>query len=69
MRLPPLGEDLRTVAGLTGGAVSSGNACRVLQDGALFPAMEADIAAADVPFTSKPLSGPQVKSSAGSSSC
>lgn len=44
--LPPLGEDLRTLAGLTGGAVTTGNACQVLQDGALFPVMEADIAAA-----------------------
>lgn len=44
--LPPLGEELRTLAGLTGGAVSTGNDCQVLQDGALFPAMEADIAAA-----------------------
>ncbi|MDY6948964.1 MAG: phospholipase D-like domain-containing protein [Pseudomonadota bacterium] len=44
--LPPLGEDLRTLAGVTGGAVTAGNACRVLQNGALFPALEADIAAA-----------------------
>ncbi|MFC4311756.1 phosphatidylserine/phosphatidylglycerophosphate/cardiolipin synthase family protein [Steroidobacter flavus] len=44
--LPALGEDLRTLAGLTDGAVTSGNACQILQDGALFPAMEADIAAA-----------------------
>ena len=44
--LPNLADDLRTLAGLTDGAVSSGNACHVLQDGALFPAMEADIAAA-----------------------
>lgn len=44
--LPPLAEDLRTVAGLTDGAVTAGNDCRILQDGALFPAMEADIAAA-----------------------
>jgi len=44
--LPSLGEDLRTLAGVTDGAVTSGNDCRLLQDGALFPAMEADIAAA-----------------------
>lgn len=44
--LPALGEDLRTLAGLTDGSVTTGNACQVLQDGALFPAMEADIAAA-----------------------
>ena len=44
--LPELGKDLHTLAGLTDGAVTSGNACQVLQDGALFPAMEADIAAA-----------------------
>jgi cardiolipin synthase len=44
--LPALGDDLRTLAGLTDGAVTAGNTCQVLQDGALFPAMEADIAAA-----------------------
>ena len=44
--LPRLSDDLRTLAGLTDGAVTSGNACQVLQDGALYPAMEADIAAA-----------------------
>jgi cardiolipin synthase A/B len=44
--LPPLAEDLQALAALTGGNVSSGNACRVLQNSALFPAMEADIAAA-----------------------
>ncbi|WP_116813241.1 phospholipase D-like domain-containing protein [Steroidobacter cummioxidans] len=44
--LPALGDDVRTLAGLTEGAVTTGNACQILQDGALFPAMEADIAAA-----------------------
>lgn len=44
--LPALHEDVQTLAGLTSGAVTSGNSCRVLQNGALFPAMEADIAAA-----------------------
>jgi len=44
--LPPLGDDMQALAAITGGAVSSGNDCRVLQNGALFPAMEADIAAA-----------------------
>jgi cardiolipin synthase A/B len=44
--LPPLADDLQTLAGLTGGAVTRGNACQVLQNGALYPAMEADIAAA-----------------------
>jgi cardiolipin synthase A/B len=44
--LPPLEEDLQTLAGLTGGAVTEGNACAVLQNGELFPAMEADVAAA-----------------------
>ncbi|HEY0684954.1 MAG TPA: phospholipase D-like domain-containing protein [Steroidobacter sp.] len=44
--LPALGEDLQTLAGLTGGVVSEGNACQILQDGALYPAMEADIEAA-----------------------
>lgn len=44
--LPPLQDDLQSLAGLTGGAVTGGNACQVLQNGALFPAMEADIAAA-----------------------
>ena len=44
--LPSLQDDLQTIAGLTGGMVTRGNACKVLQNGALFPAMEADIAAA-----------------------
>ncbi|GFE83600.1 cardiolipin synthase B [Steroidobacter agaridevorans] len=44
--LPSLEEDLHTLAGLTNGAVTTGNACQILQDGALFPAMEEDIAAA-----------------------
>jgi cardiolipin synthase A/B len=44
--LPALGDDLQMLAGLTSGAVTSGNACSVLQNGALYPAMEADIAAA-----------------------
>jgi cardiolipin synthase A/B len=44
--LPSLQDDVQTLAGLTSGAVSNGNACRVLQNGALYPAMEADIAAA-----------------------
>lgn len=44
--LPALQDDLQTLAGLTDGAVTSGNSCQVLQNSALFPAMEADIAAA-----------------------
>jgi cardiolipin synthase len=44
--LPPLAEDLQTLAGATGGSVARGNACEVLQNGALYPAMERDIAAA-----------------------
>lgn len=44
--LPALGDDVRTLAGVTAGWVTSGNACRVLQNGALYPAMESDIAAA-----------------------
>jgi cardiolipin synthase len=44
--LPALDDDLHALAALTGGNVSSGNECRVLQNGELFPAMEADIAAA-----------------------
>jgi cardiolipin synthase len=44
--LPSLRDDVQTLAGVTGGAVSQGNACEVLQNGALYPAMEADIAAA-----------------------
>jgi cardiolipin synthase len=44
--LPPLHDDLQTLAGLTGGAVTSGNACHILQDGHLYPAMERDIEAA-----------------------
>jgi cardiolipin synthase A/B len=44
--LPSLHDDVQTLAGLTAGAVSHGNAGQVLQNGALYPAMEADIAAA-----------------------
>jgi cardiolipin synthase A/B len=44
--LPPLSEGLNTLAGLTDGAVHEGNAVAVLQDGMLFPAMQADIRAA-----------------------
>lgn len=44
--LPPLAEDLQTLAGVTGGAVYDGNRVTVLQNGALFPAMQADIEAA-----------------------
>jgi cardiolipin synthase len=44
--LPALGEGLSTLAGLSDGAVHEGNAVTVLQDGALFPAMQADIRAA-----------------------
>lgn len=44
--LPALHDDLHALAAISGGNVSSGNDCRILQNGALFPAMEADIAAA-----------------------
>ena len=44
--LPPLRDGLQTLAGLTGGAVYEGNSVSVLQNGALFPAMAADIEAA-----------------------
>jgi cardiolipin synthase A/B len=44
--LPSLDDTLQTLAGLTGAGVSRGNAITVLQNGALYPAMEADIAAA-----------------------
>jgi cardiolipin synthase A/B len=44
--LPALHDDLQSLAGLTAGTVTRGNSCQVLQNGALFPAMEADIAAA-----------------------
>ncbi|HKU13407.1 MAG TPA: phospholipase D-like domain-containing protein [Steroidobacteraceae bacterium] len=44
--LQPLDCGLQTLAGLTGGAVYEGNSVSVLQNGALFPAMEADIDAA-----------------------
>ena len=44
--LPPLSQGLETLAGLTEGAVYQGNSVTVLQDGALFPAMQADIQAA-----------------------
>jgi cardiolipin synthase A/B len=44
--LPALHEGMQALAGLTGGAVYEGNSCSVLQNGALFPAMLADIEAA-----------------------
>ena len=44
--LPPLMDGLQTLAGLTGGAVHAGNRVTVLQNGGLFPAMQADIEAA-----------------------
>jgi cardiolipin synthase len=44
--LPALKDDMQSLAGLTGGSVTSGNACQVLQDGDLYPAMERDISAA-----------------------
>jgi cardiolipin synthase A/B len=44
--LPPLHEGMQALAVLTGGAVHEGNSCAVLQDGALFPTMLADIEAA-----------------------
>lgn len=44
--LPRIDEGLATLAGLTGGGVSRGNLCEVHQNGAVFAAMERDIAAA-----------------------
>ena len=44
--LPPLENGVETLVGLTDGAVHQGNAVTVLQDGDLFPAMQADIVAA-----------------------
>jgi len=44
--LPSLHESMQSLAVLTGGAVHEGNRCSVLQNGALFPAMLADIQAA-----------------------
>ncbi len=44
--LQPLEDGLQALAGLTGGAVYEGNSASVLQNGALFPAMAADIQAA-----------------------
>jgi cardiolipin synthase A/B len=44
--LQPLQDGLQALAGLTGGAVYEGNTASVVQNGALFPAMEADIEAA-----------------------
>ncbi len=44
--LPPIEDGLPTLAGLTGGVVMEGNSFLVLQNGALYPAMEKDIAAA-----------------------
>jgi cardiolipin synthase len=43
---PALEDGLQALAGLTGGAVYEGNSVTVLQNGALYPAMLADIAAA-----------------------
>jgi cardiolipin synthase len=43
---PPIEDALPLIAGLTESAVSEGNKATVLQNGALFPAMLADIAAA-----------------------
>jgi cardiolipin synthase A/B len=45
-QLPCLHESIQALAGLTGGAVYQGNRCSILQNGALFPAMIADIQAA-----------------------
>lgn len=44
--LPALEEGLQVLAGVTDGSVHEGNAATVLQNGDLFPAMQADIAAA-----------------------
>lgn len=44
--LPHLAEDMQTLAGITGGTVMQGNACEILQNSALYPAMERDIQAA-----------------------
>ena len=44
--LPELCESMQSLAVLTGGAVHEGNRCQVLQNGAVFPAMIADIQAA-----------------------
>ena len=44
--LQPLKDGLQALAGLTGGAVYKGNSVHVLQNGAVFPAMERDIEAA-----------------------
>jgi cardiolipin synthase len=44
--LQSLHDGPQALAGLTGGAVYKGNTVRVLQNGALFPALEKDIAAA-----------------------
>jgi cardiolipin synthase len=44
--LQSLHDGLQALAGLTGGAVYEGNSASVLQNGALFPAMAADIEAA-----------------------
>jgi cardiolipin synthase A/B len=44
--LPALCDGMQSLAVLTGGAVHEGNRCTVLQNGALFPAMLADIEAA-----------------------
>jgi cardiolipin synthase A/B len=45
--LPPLEQGIETLAGITEGTVYEGNAVTVLQNGDLFPAMQAAIAAAE----------------------
>jgi cardiolipin synthase len=44
--MPPMADAMATLAGLTGGSAYEGNAVRILQNGALFDVLEADIAAA-----------------------
>jgi cardiolipin synthase len=44
--MPPMEDGLATLAGLTGGSAYPGNAVRILQNGALFEVLEADLAAA-----------------------
>jgi cardiolipin synthase len=44
--MPPMQDAMATLAGLTGGSAYEGNSVRILQNGALFDVLEADIAAA-----------------------
>jgi hypothetical protein len=67
--LPALADDLHALAAISGGNVSRGNDCRVLQNGALYPAMGRISPPPATPSTSKHLYGPRASWSAASSTC